>query len=311
MKTRLSGRLRRPSENGLQQHLQYSKNDGQRRAQRKQYVFPSKEASVGYYVFVLATVYAIAILVWYVLAEMHVVNQIFFPHPKEVFAELWQFFFPSPDHTYWGSGGSLYWDPLDPMEHYLKSFFRLALGLVLGTCVGVALGVFASLWLESDIIYEWLYFLPWNNLPRLVYSSLLVMAFGFSHLPIVVSIMIVVSVTVSIVLVVRLVVDTDKELKWSAESLGGSPLSVLWRISLPLAVPSIFAAVQIAIGRGVSVLVLTEWLASSDGLGFLMYVVKQRIATDVLWALGIVTLATVAFFKGIAVLLERKISPRQ
>lgn len=63
---------------------------------------------------------------------------------------------------------------------------------------------------------------------------------------------------------------TDKQLIESARCFGCSRLQLFWKVSLPSAVPFLFAGIKLAIGRGLVAVVVAELFGSRAGLGFLL-----------------------------------------
>ena len=63
---------------------------------------------------------------------------------------------------------------------------------------------------------------------------------------------------------------TDKQLIEAARCFGCSRLQLFWKISLPSAVPFLFAGMKLAIGRGLVAVVVAELFGSRAGLGFLL-----------------------------------------
>jgi ABC-type nitrate/sulfonate/bicarbonate transport system permease component len=57
---------------------------------------------------------------------------------------------------------------------------------------------------------------------------------------------------------------------WSAQARGTRPVSMLWRVALPLSLASIFDGLQIAIVSAVLVAVVTEMISGGGGLGYMM-----------------------------------------
>jgi ABC-type nitrate/sulfonate/bicarbonate transport system permease component len=63
---------------------------------------------------------------------------------------------------------------------------------------------------------------------------------------------------------------TDKQLIEAARCFGCNRLQLFWKISLPSAIPFLFAGIKLAIGRGLVAVVVAELFGSRAGLGFLL-----------------------------------------
>jgi NitT/TauT family transport system permease protein len=67
-----------------------------------------------------------------------------------------------------------------------------------------------------------------------------------------------------------------------ALTLGASPLAVVYRVVLPQIVPRLFDAVRLSLGAGWLFLIAAEAVASTDGLGYRIFLVRRYMAMDVI-----------------------------
>jgi len=65
---------------------------------------------------------------------------------------------------------------------------------------------------------------------------------------------------------------------WAAENMGASKPTILRRVILPAALPGIFAGLRIALPISIIVIVLTEMIGDSKGLGYFIAVSGTRFA---------------------------------
>jgi len=63
---------------------------------------------------------------------------------------------------------------------------------------------------------------------------------------------------------------------WTAQNMGTPPAATLWRVMLPAALPSIFAGLRVALPISIIVIVLTEMIGDSRGLGYYISVSGTR-----------------------------------
>lgn len=98
---------------------------------------------------------------------------------------------------------------------------------------------------------------------------------------------------------------TPKPLLDLYRSISAPPLTVLFRVRLPHAVPHILAAARICIPIAVTGALLAEWLATGRGLGYLIFSAGAEAQYSVVWgASALLTMvALVAYF--IVTTLER------
>jgi ABC-type nitrate/sulfonate/bicarbonate transport system permease component len=95
----------------------------------------------------------------------------------------------------------------------------------------------------------------------------------------------------------------EKELVWSARSLGAGERQLLWQIVLPAALPQILTGLQVALPVSLIVAIVTEMLMGGAGLGGAMIAASRFADSPGVFA-GILEIAVAGFcvVKGIAVL---------
>ena len=67
-------------------------------------------------------------------------------------------------------------------------------------------------------------------------------------------------------------------LLWTAENMGTPQPTLLWRVIFPAAMPGIFAGLRVALPISIVVIVLTEMIGDSKGLGYYLAVSGTRFA---------------------------------
>jgi NitT/TauT family transport system permease protein len=65
---------------------------------------------------------------------------------------------------------------------------------------------------------------------------------------------------------------------WTAQNMGAPRHTVLWRVFFPAALPSIFSGLRIALPIAIIVVVLTEMIGDSVGLGYYITISSTRFA---------------------------------
>jgi NitT/TauT family transport system permease protein len=63
---------------------------------------------------------------------------------------------------------------------------------------------------------------------------------------------------------------------WTAQNMGTPPATILWRVMFPAALPGIFAGLRVALPISIIVIVLTEMIGDSRGLGYFISVSGTR-----------------------------------
>jgi NitT/TauT family transport system permease protein len=99
----------------------------------------------------------------------------------------------------------------------------------------------------------------------------------------------------------------ETRLLWTARNLGADRWTVLRRVVLPAALPSIFAGLRIALPVSIIVVVLTEMIGDSIGLGYYITVWGTRFTfQNVYAAIIVIGLCGFALDQGL-VLLRRRV----
>lgn len=88
-------------------------------------------------------------------------------------------------------------------------------------------------------------------------------------------------------------------------SYGASPLTTLWRVQLPYALPSIFASARIAAPSAVLAASLAEWLAAGTGLGHYIMLMRSTYSYAGLWSGAMVLTFISLIFYALVGMAER------
>lgn len=98
---------------------------------------------------------------------------------------------------------------------------------------------------------------------------------------------------------------------WSARNFGAGRWTVLWRVILPDALPAIFSGLRIALPVSIIVVVLTEMIGDSIGLGYYITIWSTRFTFQNVYA-AIIVIGVCGFaLDGCLLLLRRFAMPWQ
>ena len=90
---------------------------------------------------------------------------------------------------------------------------------------------------------------------------------------------------------------------------GASPYATLWRVQLPSALPSLFAAMRVAAPLALVGALLAEWLITGKGLGYLMLQSVTTFELDRMWAaVTLVTIASIILYNAISAVEQLALS---
>ncbi|MGH7091524.1 MAG: ABC transporter permease [Stellaceae bacterium] len=99
----------------------------------------------------------------------------------------------------------------------------------------------------------------------------------------------------------------ETRLLWAAQNFGAGRFSVLRRVVLPAALPSIFAGLRVALPVSIIVVVLTEMIGDSIGLGYYITVWGTRFTFQNVYA-AIIVIGIIGFtLDQILLLLRRRL----
>ena len=96
----------------------------------------------------------------------------------------------------------------------------------------------------------------------------------------------------------------NRTLLWSAQNMGASRAAILRRVVIPATAPFIFAGFRVAVPVAMIVVVITEMVASADGLGYLVIYALSSLRTDRMLAV-VVVIAALGYALDKAVVLAR------
>jgi ABC-type nitrate/sulfonate/bicarbonate transport system permease component len=214
-------------------------------------------------------------LIWQLLSISGFVNADFLPPPTKVFAALRNLL----------SGGEI-------GNNLLITLFRAATGLVLGATSGVWIG----LMMARSIKFR-AYVAPivggTYSLPKSALIPLFALWFGIGSMTAICAVFLACLLPM-IVNTYHGVATTPKVLAWSAEALGTKQRQMLSRVFLRHALPDILTGLRIALGFSFVLSISAEMIASTSGIGKLIFMYGENGAYDYMFA-AIAVVVVVAF----------------
>lgn len=192
------------------------------------------------------------LLVWEILSRMEWINPIFWPPPST----LW----PTAVDMFTNRG---------LLDDITISMTRIVTGFIIGTVPGVLLGLAMGLFWPVRV-----FFMPLASaiyaIPKIAILPLAIIAFGTGELS---KVMI---VAISIFFMIALstmsgVLAIDDQFHDVASNLGASRWQMIMTVALPGSLPAIFTGMRLALGFALIVIVGTEFLASGNGVGWVIW----------------------------------------
>ncbi|RDJ26811.1 ABC transporter permease [Bosea caraganae] len=184
---------------------------------------------------------------------------------------------------------------------------NMVLGFLLSVAVGIPLAMMLaySPFFERSV-YPSIVFL--QIVPKIAIAPLFIIWFGFGMMPKVLLVFLLTFFPIVINAVVGFK-SVDPGIMELARSTGASGLRTFLKIRFPSALPSIFTGLKVAAALASTAAVVAEFVASDNGLGYLIVTYNGQLMTSMVFAtiivLGLIGLA----FYYLIELLERLLLP--
>jgi ABC-type nitrate/sulfonate/bicarbonate transport system permease component len=184
------------------------------------------------------------------------------------------------------------------------TLYRALLGFAIATAVGIALGVAmarigAVRWFFDPIVSVGF------PMPKIAFLPIVVLWFGFHDVSKIA--MVVFDATFPVLTATMAATHAvERELLWSARSMGASDRQVLHEVVLPAALPEVLTGLQVALPIALIVCIVAEMLTGGVGLGGAM-ITASRFANSPGVFAGIVEIAVVGYvlIKGMTLVRRR------
>ena len=222
---------------------------------------------------------------WELFVKAFAIRQFILPAPTDVYVALIK-----------------YRDPI-----FTSALFTLTntlLGFAIGILVGVLLGIVIGSW---RLAYAGLYpiLVGINSVPKAAIVPILVIWMGIGQPPAITTAFMLSFFPIAVNVATGLAT-TEPELEDVLRSLGASKLDILWKVGIPRSLPYFFASLKVSITLAFVGAVISETLASNDGIGYLMVQAASQFQTPLMFAgvtvIAAMGIATYVFF----VLIERR-----
>ena len=172
------------------------------------------------------------------------------------------------------SGGYLFW------QDSASSLQRLGLGIGIAAIAGLCLGVLAGILpLFRAPLSPLLTVL--SMVPPLAILPILFIVFGLGELSKVMLIVIGITPVLARDLEQR-AREIPAEILIKAQTLGASTWTLILRVVLPQLLPRLLIALRLVLGSAWLFLIAAEAIASTDGLGYRIFLVRRYMAMDVI-----------------------------
>lgn len=209
------------------------------------------------------------LIVWELAAVAFQVPNFLLPRPSVIAVTLYDKFEPIASNS---------WDTL------VRTIFGFALAVVLGALLGIAIG-------SSRLIYRGLYpvLIGFNSIPKVAVVPVFVIWFGSGAIPAILTAFLVSFFPISVNVATGLAT-VEPELLDVLRSLGARKRQILLKVGLPRSLPYFFASLKIAITLAFVGTIISETVAGSRGIGYLMMAATSNFDTPLVFA-GLIVIA--------------------
>ncbi|MAG02153.1 alkanesulfonate transporter permease subunit [Candidatus Pacearchaeota archaeon] len=190
------------------------------------------------------------------------------------------------------------------INHSFVSIQRLIVGFTLGTVLGILLGVIVgtSKLAEKIVSPSMKVFAP---IPPIAWIPLIIILFGIGEES-KVALIALASFVVAYINTFNGIRSTDKKLIELSKVYNKDKKQLLYKILLPSALPNIFIGMRIALGLSWILLIASELIASSSGLGWLIWNSRNFSRPDDM-IVGMISIAILGFVSDkLLVMFEKK-----
>ena len=172
------------------------------------------------------------------------------------------------------------------------SLYRGGVGLLLSIVVGAALGIFMAWWRPLNLllspIVEIFYPMPKS---ALIPITVIWLGFGDASKILLIFLGCMLPVTLGAFNGAR---SSDRQLVWSARSMGAGKMRMLWDVVLPSAMPELLNGIRTALALSFILLVSSELIVSRQGFGYLIGFLGANGSYDAMYAV-VLTVAVLGF----------------
>ena len=227
------------------------------------------------------------VVVWEAICRLFEVSSFIFPAPSAIARSLVEFAGPIAGHAW-------------------KTFWTTMAGFAIGVAVGLALGFLIG---SSRFIYNALYplLVGFNSIPKAAFVPILVVWFGIGTVPAILTAFLICFFPI-VVNVATGLATLEPELEDVLRSLGATRRDVLFKVGLPRSLPYFFASLKVAITLAFVGTVVSETVASNDGIGYLMMSAGSSMRMSLVFAGLIVIGAMAMVMYGLFAGVERRMT---
>lgn len=168
------------------------------------------------------------------------------------------------------------------LGHFSVTLMEILVGFVLGTVIGLALGTALAVWPGvKRVAYPFV--VGFQAVPKIVFAPLFIAWFGFGPSSKIVMAVVIAFFPVLINTLVGLE-SVPEDARKLMRSIRATPMQTFRKVSLPHALPVIFAGIKAALTFAVIGAIVGEFVGASEGLGYLVELYNNQLRIDRVFA---------------------------
>ena len=224
----------------------------------------------------------VPLVLWWLLASTGWVRPLFLPSPAQVVGAIGQL---------WNSGAL----PKDIQFSLMRILGGFALATVIAIPLGTLMGTFASIRSLLEPIVGIVRYMP-----ATAFIPLLILYFGLGEVPKILLVFIG-TLFFNTLMVMDSVKFVPKEMIEATYTLGGNRLQVLFQVIFPYITPGIIDTCRVNMAAAWNLVIVSELVAATEGLGRRISVAQRFLKTDEIFAglivIGLIGLAIDILFR--------------
>jgi NitT/TauT family transport system permease protein len=232
----------------------------------------------------------IVLLIWEALSRSGRINQIFWPPPSSLWDTLTKLL-----------------DKGDLIDDIRVSTIRILAGFAIGAIPGVALGLAMGLFWPVRV-----FLMPIASaiyaVPKIAILPLVLIAFGTGET----SKLAIIALSIFFLVVLNTmsgVLTIDPSFKDVARNFGANRLELFYTVAFPGALPAIFTGLRLALGFALIVIVGTEFVSQTNGIGHFVWESWQTLAIKKMYV-GLIAIGLMGWVLTLGLdLLEKLVLP--
>jgi NitT/TauT family transport system permease protein len=227
------------------------------------------------------------LLLWQAIVQIFNVRAFILPAPTAIWAAFLEYRQPIMDNA------------LFTLANTLSGF---AIGIAVGVLLGIVIG-------SSRLAYAGLYplLIGINSVPKAAIVPIFVLWMGIGQAPAIATAFLLSFFPIAVNVAIGLAT-VEPELEDVLRSLGATRLDILRKVGLPRTMPFFFASLKVSVTLAFVGAVISETIASNDGIGYLMMQSASQFRVPLMFA-GLMVIAAMGIATYlIFALIERRVT---